>query len=362
MSSYVLVLRTVLLLLVTFLPYSYAQNLSDALSYAATDSELITYTDWASIRSDQNLNDSDSQASIDDRLNYLLEVNKTHMAASIYASSHILSHTETWAFDLTDLDWELTISREGMTTYVLKFRDNFDLERINTKFKERKFTLGDYQGIPIYSHDIDPSQAWLAKSDFSILNTAVLSERKILLLSSSLNTLKESLDAYINNEVLSEDRQMRTLIDSLGVVESALIQLGIDTCINYSLEHSLNNQLGGILGNIQQSLNISSPQLHAYNIFVLAHRPKTAEARAVFAFSYEDARQAFADFTDRRDYAENGISLRTMTALTDSLFRLENTIWLWQHIVLEGSAINLPRNLLQMVYDRDIVFASCSVF
>jgi hypothetical protein len=113
---------------------------------------VIAYTDWQAVKSAIGVPWLTSRASLDVRIAFVRRLTEDHAAASAYGLTRLSVHAEAWGFDTTDLDWEAQITATGIPpTYLLKLRNDFDVETLVGRFGERGFARTESYGEAILS-------------------------------------------------------------------------------------------------------------------------------------------------------------------------------------------------------------------
>jgi hypothetical protein len=338
-------------------------NLAWALTLTPADAYWFYFTDWVLIKEYEGVTDLSSQSSLDERTEFLTSIFKGQAAASGYGVDHFREHADTWAWDTTDLVWEATVFTEGPTIYALKFRDDFDLAPILALFDERGFSQGEYQGVPIYSHEMDFEADWLRATEFAILNTAVLEDEKMLILSPSIEDVRLVLDTYLGEVAsLADNEAIQATASHLGEVAAAIIGPGVSTCLSFSA-----NPLLEMLGQqpSEEQLDelreeLSGSELHLYTALGVGYRYEDDEPVGLVVMHYTSAGEAQADLEPRRQLAEEGISQTTGQPYSETVFTLEQASVEGSDLVLRLRPDNdQPSRLFQMVEYRDIAFAAC---
>lgn len=345
--------------------------LSAALAMAPAGANAVYFTDWSLIKRYEDATGLTSKSPLAARLRFLRSTYQGEAVASAYGFDHFAGHADAWSWDSTDLLWETTLdNRNGPPAYVLAFRADFDFAPVVAHLIARGFTRGNYHGIPIYAHKMDISAPWLQTTDFGILNTAVLADRKMLVLSSSPRIVPAVLDAYGGRgAVFSANAGVAATAARLGTVAAAIVAPGVATCRALGGADILAKLPAGQAAVVRKLLR-SRGQLHPYEALGLGYRyedttssgTRTASAHSagLVVMHYADARTAAADLAPRRAIATDGRSLVTNLPYREGVFTVLGAAADRGDLTLQlRPAHDQPRRLFEMFVRRDMIFAGC---
>ncbi len=351
-------------------------HLKQALAVLPANTVEVYFTDWARIKETEGVPDLSSQDSFDLRFEFMRRafignmtadppVPARHAALAGFALNFFQEHAETWGWDSTDLVWEAS----GHMTqyppfYVLQFPQDFDFAPLIAHLEERGFAPSQYQAATIYSHDMDPSQDWLRTTELGIVNTAVLEEEKMLIISSGLEGVQTILDAGQGEaKSLADNPANLAAIEGLGQVAAAFMALGSDAC-PASGDDFLSSLAGGQLSQEQLAQleeRFQQPEdLHRYDVLGVGYRYQDKELVGLILMHYPDEAAAKADLDPRQRMAQEGMSFQTMQPYSQAVFSLDEARVEENNLIFRVSPVNeLPQRLFQMVLMRDMGFAVC---
>jgi hypothetical protein len=348
-------------------------NLDRALALAPADASRLYFTDWMLIKDYEGFPDLSSQNTMDERMSFMrafignvAEQIPAHQAvASGYGFNRFLDHAETWGWDSTDLVWEATLEIEtAPPAYVLQFPADFDFGPLLALFDERGFSQSIYQGATVYSHEMDLAAEWMRKSEFGILNTALLEDDHRLVLSSSLPTVQAILDAQAGAAPsLADSASAQAVADRLGQAFAAIIAVGPASCQTFSMS-PLQAFAGGEISDEQlaqlKALLKESSNLHLYTALGIGYRYAGDELTGYIVMHYLNADDAQADSEPRRQIAQEGLSLTTEKPYPEVLFTVEEAKVEGSDLVWQVAPVDdMPRRLFDMLLRGDMLFARC---
>lgn len=326
---------------------------------------VIAYTDWQAVKAAIGVPWLTSQASVDVRIAFARLLTEDHAAASAYGLTRLSVHAEAWGFDTTDLDWEAQVTATGIPpTYLLKLRDDFDVETLVGRFSERGFARTESYGAAVFSRAFNPTEEWISTTEIAMYNTAILEDEKLLILSSS-SAAVEILLATRAGELPSfaEDTSVATAVGHLAEPFAAYLLLGESTCLRFSpnpLLDLIGTSVGNsALDNLRAWLDSGEP-LHRYAALGVGYRVEDDRLVGTIAFAYASAEDAEHDLEPRHLLAESGGSSHWEAPIAQSYFVIENARVDESAIVFSVWPVNdQPRRLFQMVLYADAPFAAC---
>ena len=240
---------------------------------------------------------------------------------------------------------------------ILKFHDHFDFSELEHHFAELGFIPENYKSANIYHLDADEV---LTNSLPGTEHTAILESQKLMVLSPSPDLSKEVVDTILGTHASAQGNTLITsLVDDWQNPLVALVDFSPAVCESQSLEALVPDEQEQ--KEVKESYDLSS--LQPYEALGLAY---TFESKnfiktpvAVFSLSFSTEQAAEADLVPRQALMETGFSLLTEQPISDVLFQLDSAEVSGQHLLFRGSPAHEVRRLLQMIYNRDLLFAVC---
>ena len=339
-------------------------NLLQALSTAPAGSTLY-FTDWDLLRRYKGVPNLNSKSPLAARLHFLISLSHGQALMSAYGLNYSQRQAKDWSWDSTDLAWESNPNFSGSIVYVLAFRPGFDLAPVVAHFKQRHFTLAMYHGTPIYSHDMTVTSNWL--TEFAVLNTAVLADRRMLVLSHDPGAVHMILDVIRKSTAsLANDAAARGAASALGATGAAVVMPGPDACSAFGDSALLASVLNGGIANSDAlrkqiaALQKLLSQLHMYGGYALGYHYEGKRPIVLLTLHYPDAASARADLALRKSIATTGLSLTDKRPYSAILFTVAGAL-------VQGSDMTLrlrplhdePQPVFNMIFQRDMLFAAC---
>jgi hypothetical protein len=331
-------------------------SLLEALEFVTADTSYIYFTDWERLKDYQGVAELSGQDTLGQRTEFYQSLVKDQATASVHGANSAVAydHTELWGWDTVDLRWELNVTTEGPSVYVLALRKDFELKPLKGLLEAREYAKTSLQGADLYHHELDFEADWVL-GELSIFNIAIMPDQKILVLSSSLESVQTVLAAY--GRALSANRDLYTrAVKPLGKVASAILTLGT-LCSDLSFAALVQPLLErGVSREVidEMSEGLESSALHPYLAFALGYRYENSQPLGVMVMTYSDAALAQADLELRRMAATEGLSLQTNLPYREAVFELQEAQVEDTSVLLELRPINnQPRRLFDMVYARD---------
>jgi hypothetical protein len=344
-----------------------ASPLLDVLLFvpASPVSATLFFTDWGVLKGYVGFDAAFRDSPADAEKALTTSLGQGQAAASAFGASHP-DQAALWGWRSSDLQWEANFtSSKGMPVYVLEFAAGFQFGQLVSLFEQRGFTQTESHGVAVYSHPLDLGATWLAKTELAILNTAVVAEDGLLVLSSSAAALDEALSAYRGEiRTLSEDATAGGLAGRLQGVASAILVIGPGACSSLSTDSVLESFINASdPQNLYAALNALLAEragLHVFTAFGVAYRYDGEEPVGTFVLGFLDPASANSDLPLRRGLAEFGASVQGGQPYSQVAFTMIRAD-------VEGSDLALtvrpiadePRRLFQMVLARDVLFALC---
>lgn len=343
-----------------------SENLAQALALTPANARALYFTDWAQIKRYKNVTALNSKSPLDQRTAFFLGLDKDQAAPNIYGARAFLRFAETWAWDSTDLAWEVSIDSENAPVHILKFRDDFNFAPVLARFRERKFHQQTIDSATVYTHEQALTEEWFTVGELSIANTAVITSAKLFVLSSDIVAVQAVLDLYHQKaDALSSDTDVHATAAGLGDVAAAIVTPGLSTCRGLSFD--------AISQQISQTQQISDTQLvelkqqvlgdvefHTYTGFALGYRYRAGQPSGTVVLHYPSAADAEVDLAARRSAAEKGISIANRKPISETLFTVTTATVADHNLIFELQPTNnQPSRLFQMFFYRDMAFAGC---
>ena len=339
-----------------------ASVLEDALAVVPRDVHSIFLTNWKLIKDYQGVPNLTSEQPLEERQEFMIALSENQAVASGFGVNRFATHAEVWGWDSTDLDWELSTSSDASPVFVLKFRQDFDFAPVLARFTEREFTASTHQGTTIYSHPMDIKATWLRATEFSILNTAVLPDKGMFVLSSSLDQVTATLDSMAqSSESLADLDAARLTAQTLGDVAAAFLAVGADTCGGFGLDPITSERLTDEQRQALQQ-QFAGRALLPYDALGVAYRYDGDTPVGVVVMQYADADAAEQSVEARQNLIEQGVSLRAAQPFSEVVAALADTTLVDGTLTFRlNPAQDQPRRLFEMILGRDMLFAACAV-
>lgn len=349
-------------------------NLEKALAMLPADTSEFYFTDWALIKETEGFADLSSQDSFERRWEFMRQafvgsvaadppVRPRHTTANSYGLNHFQEHAENWGWDNTDLVWETNGIASGPPFYVLQFPKGFDFAPLIARLEERGFSQSEYQGATIYSHDMNLKEDWIRTTEMGILNTAMLEDEKILMMSTKLETVQTLLDTYRGDaRSLVDSSAVEASVEALGQVAAALIATGVKACIGSGSD--ISSLIGGKISEEQLAQLEERFQqiegLHVYDTLGVGYRYEDEKLIGLIVMHYPQEADAQADLEPRQKLAQEGISLQVKQPYSEVMFTVDEASVKGNSLILQVSPVDgMPRRLFTMFMSRDMIFAVC---
>ncbi len=332
---------------------------------AALEEVTVAYTDWAGIKAEMGVPWLTGDASYDVKVAFGMRLDVDHALGSAFGLSRLSVHAETWGFDSIDLEWETQITADGIPpTYLLKLREDIDLDVVIAHFEERGFTRNDSYGGAIYSRSIDADLDWIRTTELAIHNTGVLEDERLLVLSSSFPVVELLLATLAGEFVsLSTDEATAALVDRLDDPLAAYLMIGRSTCLRFSPNPVLDLIGSSVdespLDDLRAWLDSGEP-LYGYSALGVGYHHVEGRPVGTVVFVYPSADDAAHDLEPRRLLAESGASSHYERPIAEAFFVLEDARVDEAVILFAVRPVNdQPRRLFQMIIYADAPFAAC---
>jgi hypothetical protein len=318
-----------------------------------TPETIVEFTDIALIKRYENAEGVTSQSSLEARESFVKALSQNHLVSLGNIATQWQQHAELWSFDLTDIRWWVTSSE--LVGYVIAFQQDFDFTTLKNLFEERGFTKTSYGNTVLYQHDLDLSADWL-QGNLSILNTAILENEKVLIMSSIPESVEAILETRANqNQSLASEAGIQTITEQLG--ETAGVILEINNCLAYSMPITLTENFDELEEKFGE---LASSTLHPYQVLALGYRYEADKPLGTLLLHYANISDARADLEVRKQGAAEGTSFVVNKLYKESVFGLESATTEGNTIIFKLQPVDdKPQRLFNMVYQRDMAFAGC---
>lgn len=330
-----------------------------ALSMLPVGANHVHFTNWSLIKEYEGFQNVTSSGG-EEWTAFFQAVAQRHAILPGYGVRHLSEHAATWSWDTADLEWEASTWISAPPGYVLKFREDFDFTILESLFEERGFTKEVYQGVTVYSHKVDLRAEWLRRTENSILNTAIVSDAQMLVMSISKEHVHDMIDVYQGRAAsLADDPVVQETANRLGQTFAGYFSA--DVCSVLKAE-TLRERV--ILTDEKEELELQLkelPQLRRYDTLGIGYRYENNKPQGVIVLHFPDRNQANADFESRVNLAEKGFVRRPASSTySDVYFSLLHAIVEENKIVMEVQPTNdKPGRLFSMAHIEDMTFALC---
>jgi hypothetical protein len=334
-----------------------ASALLEALHFAPTTTEAFAFTDWSQLKTALDASSLTSASSMAERIDFLLPATRDLGAASGFALQFLEKQADLWGWDTTDLLWEATISA-GPPVYVLKLRDDFDVDALITRFEERGFDQRKQGDALIFTHPLDLSVDW--RTELAVFNAAIFPEHRLLIHASSPAAVETAVATFADPvQSWAADPTYQALAAPLADVASVLIGPGAMLCMPFDAAGLPVDTLGADEQALAETLT-RGVGLHPFAALAVGYTLAEQTTEGVILFQYASPVTAQGDLAVRRFLAERGLSLITQAPLSKVLFTVEDAVVTGSTVVLSvAPREGVARRLFDMVNRRDMIFAAC---
>jgi hypothetical protein len=345
-------------------------HLQAALALIPDTSSEVMFVDWEQIKAETGFPQLTGLGGETERSRFFDAIARTQALARAVGLGRFPENTagwqllyEHWGWTSADLVWEASALPPSS---VLRFRDDFDMRPVVARFEERGYTRHDYHGVALYSHTIDSSPPMWGRLELGLVNTAVLPDEHLLVISSDHVRVRELLDAHAGRQPALSDRPaMQETARLLGPVSSAVVGEGAAVCARL-------NEMFDIWRRMPSQAEPTSPsarleeqiqmteRLHPYGAIGAGYRYDGQQLLAQIVLSYEDTAFAKADQPLRQQLAEQGYSLLNLKPFAEFAFTLDGAQLDGGSLVLHVRPVEInPLQILLRVAMPDAVFAGC---
>lgn len=345
-------------------PPGTVSSLAEAMTFTPRDVTELFFTDWSLLKTYEGAEAVTSVRPLDERINFLRAIGRTQAAATSFALPYAAEQAELWGWDSTDLSWEATFSGDQPPVYVLRLRDDLDLEALIARFEERAFARRSVGDALVFNHDLDPTVPW--RTELGVFNAAILPARHVLIHSSSPDTLDAVLGAYLAGDAtwatLPAPRQLAM---QLGPTAAAAISVAPGICGALGSTAALGRLAASgrvteaQVEELRQRLLVG-PQVHPYLALGIGYLRDATGALGTVAMVYPTGEAAAADLEARRTLAAEGFSTASGAPYREQSFVLEEAAVAGPNLLLRlRPHEDRPQRLFEMFYRRDMTFAAC---
>lgn len=343
----------------------YASPLDRVLEFVPQEitEPMIMFTNWDYIKDQVELGFVTSSSPLELRIELVTHISEGQAAASVYGLSDFRTHAEDWGWDTADLEWEANIISQNLpSTYILKFRDDFDFTPLIEHFLARGFAQTESYVATIFSHELDLQADWARTTELSIHETAYLAEENMLILS-SFGVGQYLATATGEVASLSESAFARAAVAHLGDPFAAILLVGPGECLGFTPNPILDLLEGmsieTVIENFKARLDNQEIML-PYRALGVGYDYRNGIPTGTIVFEYDTPEFAEIELPVRRVLAETGSSTRYDAPIADSYFSvLDAEVQESGAILTVYPAHDQPRLLFQMIYYRDAIFAGC---
>lgn len=342
-----------------------ASRLEEALDVAPTDASGVYFTDWSLIERYEGVPGLTSESDIEARRDFRASTNKGQAAPAGFGIHTIAKWAEVWGWDMNDLDWEAEFPAPEVPAYVLKLREEFELAPVMARFEQRGFTRREEGGAVVYSRRINPGSApdwFLEAPQFALSNVAVLEEDRMLVLSMDPDAVGRVLAVRQGHAPsLRDNEPADATAERLGQVAAAMLLLDRSPCAGLNPDTQPGPRTTGERARAIRARLEQYGKPRPYETLGIGYRYEGGRPIGVIALHYPEAETARADLPVRRRLATEGHSLATRAPYSKTVFRVEEASVEGRDIVLRVYPRGgFPRSLFDMVFRRDLFFASCA--
>jgi hypothetical protein len=351
-------------------------RLEQALAFVPTAyAPSMYFTDWKLIKFYESALDVTSQSPWNERRPLFLAT-RPYNLVSVQGAMAMQQHAQTWGWDFSDLDWEAFILLDdyqlpgapaagSQSAYVLKLRRDMDLAPILAHFAEYGFAPQPYGGVDVYTRSPEPGAAWLKVAGPAVVNTAILPDQKILILSEQMPIVHALLDTLAGKEPpLAGSGGLATLRAVLNDSVTAYVAGGA-ACAGWNPLNEPGSRGMSRLSKDQRAeverLLGDGSLLHPYLVSGMGYRIDDGQAANMLALEYASSSDAEADLETRQRIIAEGSSLTgdpySAVMTVKSASRNDKTL-LFDLSPVIGAGPQRNR-LPDLLMSNDMLFAAC---
>jgi hypothetical protein len=332
-----------------------ANGLAQAMTLVPDSAELVTFTDWARVKAGADAADVTGQSDVAQQKTLAAWL-KEQTPFAAYGFSQIETHVKDWGWNSLDLLWEAATRVGDNPVYVLKLRDDADLDVIKKHFEARKFSKFAYQGATVFA--FNGSADWIKTTQRSIYTTAIFENEKLLVMSYQPKNVQVILELNAKkSKALGDAEAMTSLVAALGEKPSAFLAKASFACKTLD---EMAKDIGlhpEALGKFKGSF--TTEPVHAYSAFGLGYDLEEGKTTGTVVLHYDKAEDAKADMNARQSDLKQGLSLTSMKPYTEML-TLDKAVLQGSDILLHVLPVNnSPKTLWSMISRQDMAYARC---
>jgi len=308
------------------------------------ETATVFYTDWSRIRGGAPAAAPTDPA---DRLALILSL-QGRAPASGFAMAQFRGHRAAWGWDTLDLAWEATLQADGPPVFVLGLAPGFDPAPVIAHFRERAFSEARRGPALVFSRALDPADDWVRTTELAVHTTAILEEKRLMVLSSSPEELDRALARLADTSTLPGPHAaaFAGVVAGLGPVDAAIVLLRGGMCASFAPA-------------ADRALAAVAATLHPWAAVAAGWTTGDPAAVGRFAFVYDDPATASADLAGRARLAREG-STGDGRPLADLVFRVVDARTDGALILLDVEpAGGLAVRILQAYRRSELPFAAC---
>jgi len=336
-------------------------SLAQALSLVPDTVELVTFTDWALVKQSADAGDVTSQSDETQQAD-LVKWLKEQTPFAAYGFTQISTHAGDWGWNSLDVLWEVATRVGDNPVYVLKLRDDLDLDAIYKHFTDRKFQRFTYQGATVFAFNSGMPGAggadWTTTTQRSIYTTGVLEDQKVLIMSYQPRNVQAILDLNAGlAKSLGESDEIKSTSAVLAEKPSVFMAKASFTCKSLDTWAKDLGITGDAIGRFKETF--STEPVHAYSVFGMGYAHEGDTVVGTVVMHYEKAEDAKADQAARENDLRQGMSLNNGQPYT-SLLTLDSVTVQGNDLVLQVLPVNnSPKTLWSMITRQDMAYARC---
>jgi hypothetical protein len=193
---------------------------------------------------------------------------------------------------------------------------------------------------------------WLL--ELGVVNTAVLSDQHIFVLSSSVGTVHAALDANAGaSGSLAGDAGFSTIADEMSGAAAVEMTTASVLC------STIGATARGPNPAVQQQV-AAVGTIHSYTTLGVGYQDAGGQPAGLIALHFANSSDAQADVTPRGKLARNGSSIATNNPYSQEVFTLDSAAANGNDLLLHVHPVNaMASRLFDMYNQRDLLFAAC---
>lgn len=340
--------------------FSEENHLIQSLSAIPSGANHVEFIDWARIKQYEGYEDVTSESNQERFYDFMKASSQYHVTIGAYAIMDFKRHKDKWSWNTADLVWEASLSISYPPSYILKFRNDFDFTPVVEHFEQRGFNHQIYHDIDIYTHQLEVGANWMPLGEFAILNTAIIPEDKLIMMSISDQVLFEMIDAYQNRgESLVDIDSVVSVVSELNNPFAAF--LSADVCSAFSSHEMLETPA---LQFNQEELATQlekRPTLHPYQSLGIGYQYVNDFPVGKVVLQFQTAEQVKDDLAARKSLATEGMTFdKKPVPYSKVYFELLGIDTNDSQLIMQIEPIDeQPERIFLMAGRMDMMFATC---